>query len=173
VNANDARSGKPERSDVGAAGQPEVPRDGAAEQSEASKLRKIRPKTGPQRSCSRLGGPSSGGRSGRQLRDAGGGRVPTRARATEREACTRRTFALGNQHDRAWTRQTLRRRNRRRERGAQTRGAGNREPRAWTRRSGFAGHCEDAVVAKTNSSRGQPGGESVRHKLMRRGATAR
>jgi hypothetical protein len=44
VNANDARSGKPERSDVGAAGQPEVPRDGAAEQSEASKLRKIRPK---------------------------------------------------------------------------------------------------------------------------------
>lgn len=34
------------------------------------------------------------------------------ARATELEACTRRTFALGNQHDRAWTRQTLRRRNR-------------------------------------------------------------
>jgi hypothetical protein len=53
------------------------------------------------------------------------------------------------------------------ERGAQTRVAGNRVARAWTRRTGGAGHREAGVVAKTNSSRGQPGGESVRHKLDR------
>jgi len=61
----------------------------------------------------------------------------------------------------------------RRERGAQTRGAGNRAARAWTRRTDFVGHCGFGVVAKTNSSRGQPGGESVRHKLIRVAQTMR
>lgn len=56
--------------------------------------------------------------------------------------------------------------NGRRERGAQTRGAGNRVSGAWTRRNDLAGHRGLDAVAKTNSSRGQPRSESVRHKLI-------